>query len=308
MSTDTFKIAINRLKFIVKPTQGMIDWDKFNDGFRNMELDILRFCNAIYMGFPYCPWMEGRRKVENFQLAQHIAIDMDCADGRADMETLQRHPLVQTYGAIIHETPSHRPEAPRSRVIFILDEPIQDANGYKVAIQTVTDLFDGSDPACVDSARFFYGNGGLHMTGRTEGIWFNPEACLPLAELRRFARIRMAKQRELEQQNRTQWVQKATPSGNSREPPGRGDQMTLNELRERLGHVNPYAMGYETWLKLIAAIRHCYGDAAFGVVKAWSDIPKEEPLTESKWNSLKDSHPNPAGYGTIVQIVQELGR
>lgn len=300
----TFKIAVNRLRFVEKPTQGMIDWDKFNDGFRNMELDIMRFCNAVYMGFPYCPWMDGRRKVENFQLAQHIAIDMDCGDKRADMETLQRHPLVQTYGAIIHETPSHKPEVPRARVIFILDEPIKDAAGYKVAIQTVTELFDGSDPACVDSARFFYGNGGLQATGQTEGIWFNPEACLPLAELRRFARIRLAKQKEQEQQNRARWVQRATTNGDA----ATGDQMSLNELRDRLGRVHPYAMGYETWLKLVAAIRHCYGDASFGVVKAWSDVPKEEPLTESKWNSLKDSHPNPAGYGTIVQIIQELGR
>lgn len=303
----TFKIAINKLRFVEKPTQGMLDWDKFNDGFRNMELDIMRFCNAIYMGFPYCPWMDGRRKVENFQLAQHIAIDMDCGDSRADMETLTRHPLVQTYGAIIHETPSHRFDAPRARVIFILDEPINDAAGYKVAIQTVTDLFDGSDPACVDSARFFYGNGKLQMLGRTEGIWFNPEACLPLAELRRFARIRMAKQKETEQRNHAQWVQKAAANapnaGN-----GNADQMTLNELRDRLNHVHPYAMGYDTWLKLVAAIRHIYGHAAFGVVKLWSDVPGQEPLTERKWNSLGSSHPNPAGYGTIVQIIQELGR
>lgn len=300
---STFRIAINKQKFVEKPVE--LNWEAFNDGFRNMEIDIMRFCNAIYMGFPYCPWMDGRRKVENFQLAQHIAIDMDCGDERADVETLARHPLVQSYGAIIHETPSHKPDAPRSRVIFILDEPIQDAHGYKVAIQTVTDLFDGSDPACVDSARFFYGNGKLQMLGRTEGIWFNPEACLPLSELRRFARIRLAKQKEAEQQNRAQWVQKADVNGHSA---GNADQMTLNELRDRLGRVHPYAMGYGAWLKLVAAIRHCYGDASFAVVKAWSDVPNHEPLTDSKWNSLSDSHPNPAGYGTIVQIVQELGR
>lgn len=314
MNSDlpTFRIAINKQKFVEKPDRDMV-WEPFNNSFRNMEIDIMRFCNAIYLGYPYCAWMDGKRKVENFQLAQHIAIDMDCADERANIEALAQHPLVTAYGAIIHETPSHRPDAPRSRVIFILDEPIKDATGYKAAIQVVTDLFDGSDPACVDAARFFYGNGKLHMLGRTEGIWFNPEACLPLSELRRFARIRSAKQREEAQQNRSKWVQKASVNGNTAPNvdglrPVPHDQMTLNELRDRLGHLHPYAMGYDTWLKMVAAIRHCYGDASFGVVKAWSDVPGEEPLTEGKWHSLRDSHPNPAGYGTIVQILQELAR
>lgn len=301
--SSTFHIAINKRRFVEKPGRDL-DWEKFNSEFRNMELDPMRFCNAIFLGYPYCPWMDGKRKVENFQLAQHIAIDMDCGDGRADMETLAQHPLVQAYGAIIHETPSHKPDAPRARVIFILDEPIKDAVGYKAAIQVVTDLFDGSDPACVDAARFFFGNGKLHALGRTEGIWFADNPCLPLTELRRFARIRAAKQKEELQKNRSQWVQRATPNGNTTV----GDQMTLNELHDRLGKLHPYAMGYDTWLKLVAAIRHCYGDASFGVVKSWSDVPNEEPLTDAKWNSLSDSHPNPAGYGTIVQILQELAR
>lgn len=189
-----FKIAINRQRFVEKPGREM-DWETFNNQFVNVEADVMRLCNAIYMGYSYCPWMDGKRKVENFQLAQHIAVDMDCSDSRADIERLTLHPLVQTYGAIIHETPSHQPDAPRARIIFILDEPITDAAAYKVAIQVVTDLFDGSDPACVDAARFFFGNGRLHMLTRPEGIWFDPDACLPLSELRRYAKMRNEKRR-----------------------------------------------------------------------------------------------------------------
>lgn len=300
---DTFKIAVNKQRFVEKPGREL-DWEAFNDSFRNYELDIMRLCNAIYLGYPYCPWMTGRRKIENFELAQHIAIDMDCGDKRASIETLSQHPLVQTYGAIIHETPSHTPDAPRARVLFLLDEPITAAAGYKIAIQTVTELFDGADPACVDSARFFFGNGKLGALQRTDGIWFEPNACFPLSELRRLASLRIAKQKEAAKENRGQWVQR-TQGGDQRP---NAEQMSLNELRDSLDKVHPYAMGYETWLKLIAAIRHVYGNGAFGLVKAWSDVPGQEPLTESKWNSLSNSHPNPAGYGTIVQIIQELAR
>lgn len=305
---DTFAIAVNRQRFVEKPGREM-DWETFNTQFINVDnMDILRFVNAIYMGHAYCPQMTGKRKVENFHLAQHVAVDMDCGDQRAGLDALRTHPLVQMYGAIIHETPSHTPEAPRARVIFILDEPIRSAEGYKAALSVVTEMFPGADPACVDAARFFYGNGKLGAAQRTEGIWFAPDACLPLSELRRFARIRAAQaKQEAEQsaQQRSAWVQRSPTNGTH--PPA-GDQMTLDQLAESLRHVHPYGMGYDTWLKLIAAIRHVYGDAAFGVVKTWSDTPGEEPLTDAKWRSLQTSHPNPAGYGTIVQIIKELGK
>ena len=303
---DTFRIAINRQRFVEKPGRDL-NFETLNNNFVNVDdMDIMRFVNAIYLGHPYCPQMDGKRKAENFRCAQHIAIDMDCGDQRASIDALSKHPLVAMYGAIIHETPSHTPEAPRARVIFILDEPIHSAEGYKAALAVVTELFDGSDPACVDAARFFYGNGKLGEQQRTEGVWFRPDACLPLSELRRFARIRADKaKREAEQgAQRSQWVQRAPANGTH--PPA-GEQMTLDQLAESLRHVHPYAMGYDTWLKLIAAIRHVYGDAAFGVVKAWSDTPGEEPLTDAKWRSLQTSHPKPAGYGTIVQIIKELG-
>lgn len=209
-----FKIAINRQRFVEKPGQDML-WETFNSNFFNMEVDVLRLCNAIYLGHAYCPWMDGKRKVENFQLAQHIAIDMDCGDERATLDSLIQHPLVVAYGGIVHETPSHKPDAPRARVIFILDEPITNADGYKAAIQVVTDLFDGSDPACVDAARFFYGNGRLYMLTRPEAIWFNPDACLPLSELRRYAKMRN-EQRRAQAVSPTPW--RVAPPSNTFDP------------------------------------------------------------------------------------------
>lgn len=299
----TFRVAINRMSFVEKPEKP--NWETLNTSFLNVEVDVMRFCNAIYCGHPFCPWMEGKRSADNFMLAQHIGVDMDSGDERADIDRLEQHPLVAAYGAIIYETPSHTFQSPRSRVIFILDEPITTSEGYKAAIQVVTDLFDGADPACVDAARFFYGNGKLRRSGRFEGISFNPEARLPLTELRRFARIRHERLQREQTTQRAQWVQRQTPRQESARG---GDQMTLLELRDSLARVHPYAMGYGTWLKLIAAIRHVYGPAAFDVVKAWSDVPGEKPVTAAKWESLQDSHPNPAGYGTIVQIIKDLGR
>jgi len=208
------KIAVNRQRFVEKPGRE-IEWESFNSSFVNMELDVIRLCNAIYLGHAYCPWMDGKRKGENFLLAQHIAIDMDCGDERATLDSLIQHPLVVAYGGIVHETPSHKPDAPRARVIFILDEPITNADGYKAAIQVVSDLFDGSDPACVDAAHFFYGNGRLYMLTRPEAIWFNPDACLPLSELRRYAKMRN-EQRRAQAALPTPW--RVAPPSNTFDP------------------------------------------------------------------------------------------
>lgn len=292
-----FKIALHRVPFIEKPTEEPdFDWEQFNTGFVNVELDILQFCNAIFIGRPYAPWMNGKRKVENFKVAQHIAVDLDTEDKRASIEELTRHPLVQGYGAIIHETPNHTDYRPRARVVFPLDEPIRTAEGYKLAIQVVTDLFDGADPSCVDAARFCFGNGKLGFYKHTDGIWFDPDACLPVSELRRMAKLRL-QQKPPQQQNESM---PASPSCD--------EIMSLREMAGRLRDVNAYGMHYKDWARVVAALGHVYGFGAFTVAKNWSDKPGEIPLTEKKWRSLIRDHPKAAGYGTLMRALKEFAR
>jgi hypothetical protein len=298
-----FYIAIHESAFVEKPGRDL-DWESFNNGFRNQDVDVMEFVNAVFQGHAYCPWMTGKRKVENFLLAQHVAVDMDCGDKRASLRDLVRHPLVQLYGAIVHETPSHTPEAPRARVIFVLDQPITDAVTYKAALQILTDFFPGADPACVDAARFFFGNGRLGQEKRLEGIWYRPDALLPVAELRRFGRILDASRKRSDEGRQRQYA----PQKAADRTPTHGEQMTLAEMEDRLRRVDAYALSYDLWVKLVAAIGHAYGPGAFNVVKYWSDRPGKTPFTESKWRSLVAGHPTPAGYGTIVAILKEYGR
>lgn len=295
---NTFKIAIHRISFIEKPDrETSFDWAAFNAAFENTETSIIDFCNAIYIGRAYCAWMDGPRKVENFQLAQHIAVDIDAGDRRGDITELVRHPLVQGYGAIIHETPSSTPYAPRARVIFPLDEPIRTAEGYKAAIQVVTELFDGADPACVDAARFFFGNGYLGFYQHTDGIWFTPDACLPVSELRRMARLRIQRLRNEQVKQHSAPVPKLQPNS---------EVMPLTEMADHLRAVDPYSMDYIEWAKIIAALGHVYGFGAYTVARNWSDKPGKASLTEKKWRSLIRDHPKAAGYGTLMRALKEF--
>ena len=138
------------------------------------------------MGHAYSPWFGGRRKVENFLCAQHVAIDMDTADQRSTLSTLQENPFFRMYGAVIHTTPSHTAKAPKARLIFRLDEPISTADGYKAAISTVAVFFPGHDVSCIDAARFFYGN--AHIQQNIDDIYF-AEGLLPVADLRAYHKL-----------------------------------------------------------------------------------------------------------------------
>lgn len=175
----THRIAINRMATGKLP-QGDPRWATFNDSFFNEERELMDFANDIFTGHAYTTWHQGRRCVENFLLAEHIAIDMDTGDERSSFDALLQHDLVKMYGGLLHTTPSHSDNAPRARVIFFLDEPIADAQGYQAAARFMVAQFDGADEHCTDASRFFYGAFNCE-------IWFSDHV-LPVRQLRRFFR------------------------------------------------------------------------------------------------------------------------
>lgn len=175
----SYKIAINRMATGKLP-QGDPRWAAFNDSFVNVERDLIELANDVYLGHAYTTWMNGRRSIENFILAQHIAVDMDSGDKRSTLDTLRQHDLVRMYAAMIHTTPSHSASAPRARIIFLLDEPITDAAGYQAAAKFLVAQFDGADQTCTDASRFFYGAFDCD-------IWMS-DSVLPVRQLRHYYR------------------------------------------------------------------------------------------------------------------------
>lgn len=153
-----YRIAISNIALRGKIPAGDKRWGQFNDSFDNLELDVIDIANAIYTGRSFTTWHNGRRSLENFVLGQHLAIDMDSGDQRSCIKTLLCNDFVRMYASLIYSTPSHTEQNPRSRVLFLLDEPITDAEAYQSAAKFVCSLFDGCDSACTDASRFFYGS------------------------------------------------------------------------------------------------------------------------------------------------------
>lgn len=172
----SYKIAVSNIALSGKIPAGDKRWGVFNDSFENLEIEPIDIANAIYTGRSITTWHNGRRSLDNFVLGQHIAVDMDSGDSRSAIDTLIGIEFVQMYASLIYTTPSHTPQAPRARILFLLDKPIEDKDAYQQAAKFVCSMFDGCDTACTDASRFFYGslNCQIEMFHKT----------LPLAHLR----------------------------------------------------------------------------------------------------------------------------
>jgi hypothetical protein len=179
-SEPRYRIAINDMALSGKLPPGDPRWATFNDSFRNLELPCMEIANAIYTGHAYTNWHAGRRKLDNFQCSQYLAVDMDTDDQRSAFDTLLCHDLVIMYAGLLHTTPSHTAAKPRARIIFLLDQCIMTAASYETAARFLVAQFDGADLACVDGSRFFYGAPNCDA--------WTSDHVLPLEHLRRYYR------------------------------------------------------------------------------------------------------------------------
>lgn len=151
-----YLLAVNRShrgKLPKDATPGQ--WARFNDAFQTCELSPQEIADEIRAGHAIAAVHNGRRKAANFQLAQHIGIDLD--DGAMSWDDVVNHPLVEACAAIVHTTASHRPDAPRMRVLFLLEEPIEDADTYASLVGCFLRAFSTADPLCKDASRLFFG-------------------------------------------------------------------------------------------------------------------------------------------------------
>lgn len=157
-----FLIAVNtsRRNKLPKDTPD-IEWARYNDAFQNVELTPGEIASRIRAGYAIAPQCDGRRKRENFRLAQHIGIDLD--EGDRVWDDLLQMPLVDQHAAIVHTTASHTPEHPRYRVLFLLSEPIRDPAVYTHAVRCFLKAFGTADKQCKDAARMFFGAAGCSL-------------------------------------------------------------------------------------------------------------------------------------------------
>lgn len=159
MTDPTYRIAMSSMALDRKLAPGDPIWHDFNGSFVNRELTPFDFARAIYDGHPFTTWHANNwRTSANYVCGQHLGLDFDAGDQTSTLPALLDNPFIHRHANILYTTPSHTPEAPRARVVFLLDTPIMQATNYALAAAALLWLFGTADRACRDAARFWYGS------------------------------------------------------------------------------------------------------------------------------------------------------
>jgi len=263
-------------------------WREFNGAFENMQLTQLEIATRIYEGHAITTCCDPQwRKAENYHLGQHIGLDFDTEDRRSTFGYLLKDPFISKYGSMIYTTPSHTPDKPRARVLFLLDVPIHQGKNYALAAAALLWIFGTADRQCKDPVRFFYGC----KPGAGKLEWLNSE--LPLDIVRDLI-TRHHHAKEAEKRKRA-----------SRYEPGTADE---RKIRDALESIDPWGVPYDEWLAMLMAIHsELPGPSGLSLAESWGQgYPGE---VEQKWHSFKQNG-NANGQvtiGTLFAVAKEHG-
>ena len=159
MTDTTYRVAVSTWALDHKLAPGAPEWAAFNASFVCQDLTPFDFARAIYDGHPFTTWHANNwRTSANYVCGQHLGLDFDAGDQTSTLPALLDNPFIHRHANILYTTPSHTPEAPRARVVFLLDTPIMQATNYALAAASLLWLFGTADRQCKDPVRFFYGS------------------------------------------------------------------------------------------------------------------------------------------------------
>lgn len=270
------KISFSTMALRGKIADGDALWPRFTGSFRNVELDLIDIANEIYTGHPLTTWHKNNwRHSSNYELGQHIGLDFDTEDQHSTLAHLVKDKFIAKYGALVYTTPSHTPEAPRARVLFLLDQPIHQPKNYIAAVASLLWLFGTADAKCKDPCRFFYGSTDCDV----EYL----DNVLPLSKLKEIMGNYQA----------TGTVVKRHHERTGNTP------VDQRELAEALRHIPPCGIDYNEWLAVLMGIHNEFGSAGLELAEQWAQGHPGE--IERKWRSFSESGNN-SGRVTIASV------
>lgn len=164
MNTDAkqYEIAVMLNKFVKGKMPSDGNWQAYHSAWAYTPTTPYGLASEIWRGYSFCPVFSQRRKKENFKAAHHIAFDFD--SGNSSLEALSQHEFINIFSSFAYSTPSSTPDNPRSRVVFIFDQPYTDLKEYEQLYQALLWWLElPADPSCKDALRLFYGSPGCKV-------------------------------------------------------------------------------------------------------------------------------------------------
>jgi hypothetical protein len=158
------ELSLNKVS-IVGSNLGLID--------EEIEYSSVEELGAIIIGESWAPalFTERKRLIKNLISIDLLVLDVD--DGCTLDEAKEKF---KDYKHIIATSRSHQKEkngviCDRFRVVLFLSEPLSSDDDFKATWTRASKLFPFIDPACKDSARFFYPSPGITSINRTGRVF-----------------------------------------------------------------------------------------------------------------------------------------
>lgn len=274
---NSYKIAISRYPLTAKIPPGDPIWNRFNSSFDNLELTPQEIMTTVYNGQSMTTQHKNHwRKAENYICGQHIGLDFDSEDEKSTIPYLVKDKFISKNAAFIHTTISHKPEAPRARVIFLVDTPIMQAKNYTLAVTALLWLFGSADRQCKDAVRFFYGAIGCKVE--------NVGNVLPLETVKKV--IASYKASGLAEHKRAVKTDYHVPA-------------TQQDVADALKLIPPWGIAYDEWVEILMGIHAAFGEDGYPLAVSWADGKPGE--VEQKWKSF-DRGGNTVGAVTVATV------
>ena len=162
-----FNIAVNK-NIVNKLPEGYDDWKTANGQFENGNMTTTQFAANIKKGYAWCNPHRRYRDRKNFIQGSVVGVDIDKGD--KSLDELMAIPFIDKYAGIVHTTPSHTPDRPRYRIIFVLSSPVRSREKFETIVDSIITSFSTvtTDKACKDAQRLFYGSKGCDIVVRED--------------------------------------------------------------------------------------------------------------------------------------------
>lgn len=182
MTDMKVKVAISNMEVFHKPNS--FEYQELYKSFENREIDPVELPIAIIMGNSFSNWtVPGQsRGAHSWQCVQYVGVDLE-KHKDALLAKATAHPFYSRYGYLAYTTLSHKPEEPRSRLVFLLDEAVDDVEAWHWGALAIAEMWSpASDMSSADRGRSFLGSPHADMV--VNGKFLSTTDFLRLSALR----------------------------------------------------------------------------------------------------------------------------
>ena len=167
---DDYRLDVMTSTALVNKAPARFDWARYYSTFQKQSMSPRALAISVWRGYGFTPVWTTARREENFVSAGHMAFDFDAGDESSSLDYIQREgTFAWMFASFGYTTASNTAAAPRCRVVFVLEYPIESPAEYRRVYQAVAWYIssDGSntDPACKDPLRLYYGSKGADVWG-----------------------------------------------------------------------------------------------------------------------------------------------